>query len=144
MVSRALFSDLGGFVAVGQALVPQAAHTAGAVDGAEIDRAAVSGDGALYSSACLVINHGAVSGGPSAISVEYKIQHSATSGGVFTDYDGSSPITVTAASTSQKLSVDLRGAQRFIRVQATFSYPGGTAPALFASSSFVFIDEKKR
>mgnify|MGYP003112143882 CR=1 FL=1 len=143
MVSRALFSDLGGFVAVAQGNAPQAAHSTTDTDtSAAIDRAAVSGDGALYSSACFVANHGAATGSPTSASVSYQIQDCATSGGSYENYG--SAIVVSGASTVGKSSIDLRAAKRFIRVVATVTLAGGSTPTLFASSSFVFIDEKKR
>lgn len=115
-----------------------AARSAGAANGTGIDRRG-------FNSCALVGQTGAVTGAPSAQSVDFKLQHSDTLGGTYTDFTPSIPqpsptgalAQIAAASTVKKRSIDLKTAKAFIRVVGTTAFTGGTTPTLFSSALLV-------
>ena len=115
-----------------------AARSAGAANGTGIDRQG-------FNSCVLVGKTGAVTGAPSAQTADFKLQHSDTQGGTYTDYTPSVPqpspsgavAQITAASTIKKRSIDLKTAKRWIRAVCTVAFTGGTSPTLFTDSTIV-------
>jgi hypothetical protein len=113
--------------------VPPAASAAGTVNGAGIDRMAVtSGEGYL---ACVLKAHtGAATGAPTTQTLDVKLQDSADNSS-FADYkpDGTTVAAVpqiTAVNSENHVNVDLRNARRYIRAVAVTAFTGGTSPTL--------------
>lgn len=115
-----------------------AARSAGAVNGTGIDRTG-------FNSCVLIGQAGAVTGAPSAQTVDYKLQHSDLIGSGYVDYTPSIPnpggtgavAQLTAVSTVKKRSIDLKTAKQFIRVVGTVGFTGGTTPTLNTSAIIV-------
>ncbi len=118
--------------------IDPSARSAGTATGTGIDRRG-------FNSCVLVGQTGAVTGAPSVQTVDFKLQHSDTLGGSYTDYTPSIPqpsptgalAQIAAASTVKKRSIDLKTAKAFIRVSATTAFTGGTTPTLNSSALLV-------
>lgn len=116
--------------------VDPAERSAGAANGTGIDRQG-------FNSCVLVAQSGAVTGAPSAQTLDVKLQHSDAQGSGFVDYqpDGTAAsgavAQVTAASSAKKRSINLRGAKRYIRAVATVGFTGGSSPTLHSSALIV-------
>lgn len=96
---------------------------AGTVVGAAIDRTG-------FNSMVLEAQTGAVSGSPSAQTVDTKVTHCDTSGGTYTDLSGAAVAQIAAANTRKRKSIDLRGAKQFIKISTTTAFTGGTTPKI--------------
>ena len=132
-----------------QAIAPAAARAAATVNGAAIDKRSVEaacGGGALEG--IIVVDVGASSGSPSAISLTIKLQDSAdnsswadvTSNDIV---DSAGDIVLTAESQIQTLGFRLPGLRRYLRVVGTLAFTGGTSPTLLYSAS-VLIGHPQR
>lgn len=109
--------------------VAPAAQSAGAVNGAAIDRQG-------YGSCVLIAQTGAETGSPSARSSTCKLQDSADGSTAWADITGAS-VAVAAVNTAGEVDVNLAGAKRYIRVVNTTAFTGGTTPTLASSATVV-------
>jgi hypothetical protein len=109
-----------------RAVSPQSA-SAGSINGVAIDRLG-------YSSASFAVITGAVTGSPSAQTVDAKIQEADASGGTYTDVSGAT-VSITDADSIGEINVDLSGLKRYIRIVLTVSFTGGTSPAIEVASN---------
>lgn len=115
-----------------------AARAAGTVNGTGIDRRG-------FNSCALIGQTGAITGAPSAQTLDLKLQHSDTVGGTYADYVPSIPqpspsgavAQITAASTVKKRSIDLKTAKAFIRVVGVTGFTAGTTPTMESSATIV-------
>lgn len=133
--------DIGALIKVVVGVVP-ASRAAGATNGTGVDRA-VAGSATTnpnYDSAVLYTRTGAATGTPDSLTVVAKIQDSADN----TNFDDFKPDgvniathTVAAASTDGQLSINLRGARRYIRVVETAAFVNGTTPQVVSTSVLV-------
>lgn len=118
--------------------VVPAARAAGATNGTGIDRSVPGG--ATYDSAVLFTRTGAATGTPDSLTVVAKIQDSADNS-TFADFepDGTNVAThtIAAASTSGQISVNLRGANRYVRVVETNAFVAGTSPTVVSCSVLI-------
>lgn len=136
-MAHASLSDIGGSVKAVQGL-PPLANSSATRNGASIDRRG-------YFSCVLVSHAGAVTGSPSAQTLDVKIQDSAD-GSTFADISTS---IVTAAHTQKttgtaelrELNINLEGVRRYIRVVETVALTGGTSPT-FPHSACVVLGGK--
>ena len=91
----------------------------------------------------LGISVGKTSGTPDSFTAVSKIYHCATSTGSFTQYTsndtGAALCTVTAVDTTAVVDVDLRGAERYIKVMGANTFVNGTSP-LVVTLPFVILD----
>jgi len=116
-----------------------AALAAGSRNGVGVDRAAPGG--VLYGGCTLVAKTGAETGGPSARTLDAKLQDSADNS-TFADYkpDGvnvAAIAQIAAVDTVAEVDVDLSNARRYIRVVDTVGFTGGTTPTLGADTTLV-------
>jgi hypothetical protein len=109
-------------------LVSAAAGSFG-VAGVSIDRQSIL-------SALLIVSLGAVTGAPSAIAVDVKLQES-DDNSTFTDVPSGAITTLTAANTNGFLAVDLAGRKRFIKPVGQVAFTGGTSPTIGLSAHLV-------
>lgn len=126
--------NVGSELKVATGNVPVAA-SAGTRNGAAIDRQG-------FLSCVLVAVSGAVSGSPSAQTLDAKLQDSADGSTGWADYvpagAGSGAITqITAANTLARKNIDLSKAKRHIRVVEVVGFTGGTSPTLGAQEVVV-------
>ncbi|MBW2672139.1 MAG: hypothetical protein JRD89_01825 [Deltaproteobacteria bacterium] len=103
------------------AIRPQAA-AAGTVNGLSIDRLG-------FEDAVLLVSVGAVSGGPTAQTVDVKIQDSAD-GTTWADVPGLTVEQITAGDTYKELGINLSPLRRYIRAVATVAFTEGTTPTI--------------
>jgi hypothetical protein len=141
------------------AINPQAAQSAGTINGAIIDRfaptpaqpsgvtayTAVNDPAGIYGTAIIGAATGACTGSPSAQSLTFKVQHGALANGsdmadvpasAYVDSNGGSANapSLTADGSSAYIGVSLEGLGRYIRVVATLAFTGGTAPTQFVGA----------
>ncbi|MES5483584.1 hypothetical protein QMZ05_12570 [Bradyrhizobium sp. INPA03-11B] len=131
-------------VAVVATSVEPQSSTGGTINGTGIDRVVHN----LAQSAILHQAVGAVSGGPSAVSVVTKIQDSADNS-TFADYAPAPTNSViaaaalTAQNTENAAAVDLSSARRYIRLVTTVTLTGGTSPAALVVGDLVLAGESQ-
>ncbi len=121
-------SNIGALIKAVPGVAP-AAQSAGAVNGAAIDRLG-------YLSCVLAVITGAVTGTPSAQSSTCQIEHSddgLSNWGALTG----AQVAVTGANSIGQVDVDLSGAKRYIRVVNTTAFTGGTTPTLASGATVV-------
>lgn len=125
--------NAGAYVKPVHALSP-AASAAGARNSAAIDRLG-------FESAVLVAQTGAVTGAPTAQTLDAKVQDSADGATGWADYtppQGSAAIAqITAVDATGRVNVDLSGAKRYVRVVQTIGFTAGTSPTLENNAAFV-------
>lgn len=119
------------------ALQPQALSGSSDVNGVEIDTQATGQKARL---AQFFFALGAVTGSPSAVSVNFRLQHTATSGSGYADFADTDVVSstgtaLTAANTSNSINVELAGTKRYVRIVATPTFTGGTSPTALACAS---------
>ena len=114
--------DIGAFIKPEIGTKPEAS-TGGAVNGASIDRQG-------FESCVLAAHSGAVTGGPSAQTVDSKLQDSPDGSTGWVDITGAAITQITAVDTIERKNVDLAAVKRFIRVVTTVGFTGGTSPDL--------------
>lgn len=100
-----------------------AASAAGTVNGTGVDRLG-------FNYAVLEAQTGAVTGAPSAQTLDCKLQHSDASGSGYTDVTGGAVAQITAANTRKRKTIDLRGLKRYVRVVTVAAFTGGTTPTI--------------
>lgn len=135
-----LMRDIGSHIRVVDAIVPTNA-SAGTVTGTGIDRYGLGNDGEM--SCVLRGSRGADAGGASPHSVAYAVEHSTASGSGYValnDRDGNAIVIAanTTDDSGSEVSIDLSGADRYIRVVATVVLTGGTSPTLPIAAMLVF------
>lgn len=101
-------------------VAPQSSQAA-TVNGAAIDRAG-------YMGALVTGLTGTATGSPTTQSTTYKVQDSADGSTGWADYN-TSATALTANDGVKEISVDLRGAKKYIRVVAVVAFTGGSTPA---------------
>jgi hypothetical protein len=121
---------------------PQSA-SAGAINGASVDRAARN----MPLSCLLHQNVGALGGAPSTTSVVTKLQDSADNSS-FADYAPANQNNVvqacaalTATNTDNAVGINLSSARRYIRAVTTVAFTGGTAPTALVAATLVVAGE---
>jgi len=119
--------DIGAYIDAATAISPRNSGAA-TVNGTGLSR-----DGRR--SGVVLGSVGAVSGAPTAVSIQFKLQDSADNT-TFADVAGASA-TATAANSEVEFDVDLSGLKKFVRVVAVVSFTGGTAPTADISAALV-------
>lgn len=115
------------------ALAPENS-AAGTTDGAAID-------GSGFRSAELFVHTGAVSGSPTAVSVQVKLQES-DDASTWSDIAGA---TATLSGANQSGSVAVHSiTKRYLRAVRTVSFTGGTSPAVLNAAVVVLGDARVR
>lgn len=136
-----VMKNIGALVDVVTSVEPQSSAAA-TINGTGIDRQ-------LHGNALSCVLHtieGAVSGAPSASSVQSKLQDSADNS-TFADYkpDGvnvAQAAALSAANTENGLAVDLTNARRFIRAVTVVGFTGGTSPSALVAADIVLAGER--
>ena len=119
---------LGENIKMAAALAP-ATQSAGTVNGDIIERLGFF-DGVTF------LSVGVASGAPSAQGVALKVQHGdAADGSDMADVTGATIAALTADNTTGELDLDLNSFKRYLRVVATITFTGGTAPKIPVSVS---------
>lgn len=113
--------DIGSFIKPVVGVKPTD-DTGTVINGASIDRTG-------FESCVLHVAAGAVAGGPSAQTLDAKLQDSDTSGGTFVDITGAAITQIAADDGAERVDVDLSGVKAFIRVVQTMVLTGGASPA---------------
>lgn len=121
--------DIGSLVKAVLGNVPVAA-AAGTRNGAAIDRQG------FYSCVLTAIS-GAVTGAPTAQTLDAKLQDSADGSTGWADITGAAIAQITAVNTLAQKDVNLSAAKRWIRVVETVGFTGGTSPTLGAAEAVV-------
>lgn len=106
----------------------------GTINGAAVNRTTVA-NGGVFLSGKLLLSVGAATGGPSAQTVDAKVQDSAdgsTGWADLTDKDGNviAVTQITADDTDESQSFDLAKAKAFIRTVVVVTLTGGTTPTI--------------
>ena len=133
--------NIGAFIVPITSIFPQSSAAA-VINGSSLQRSAHG----LPLSAVLHQHIGAIGGAPSAASVVSKIQHSPDNA-TWADYtpDGASAVAttaaLTAATTGNRLNVDLSGANDFIRIVTTITFTGGTSPTVIVAAELIIGGE---
>ena len=113
----------------------------GTINGTAIDRL----QHGLANSCVLHQMVGAISGAPTAASVQTKLQHSQDDS-TWSDFqiNGTTQATaaITAANNDGSVGIDLTTAYRFIRAEMTVAFTGGTSPAALVASDLVLGGER--
>ena len=99
------------------------AQAAGTVNGTGVDRLG-------FNFAVLEAQTGAITGAPSAQTLDCKLQHSDASGSGYTDVTGGAVAQITAANSRKRKTIDLRGLKRYVRVVTVAAFTGGTTPTI--------------
>lgn len=120
-------TNAGDYVRLQKAIDPEDSAAA-TITGAAIDRTG-------FNSCVLHASAGAVTGAPSAQTVDAKIQDSATSGGSFVDFAGGAITQITTVDSDAEVDIDLSGAKAFIKVVVTVGFTGGTTPTIPVAST---------
>lgn len=121
------FYNIGALVKSVKGINP-AASAAATINGPAIDRS-------YFHSAVLHHACGAATGGPSARTVDSKLQDSADGSTGWTDIPGAVAAQLTADNTDAEKDVSLEGAKKFIRVVTTIAFTGGTTPTIPVSAT---------
>lgn len=137
MADIAVSRNIGGHVSTVTPVPPQSSGAA-TIDGSSIDRF-------THSMALSCVLHtvlGAVSGSPSAVSVQSTLQHSPDNS-TWANYPNAQAPALTAASTENSLNVDLTPAQRYIRVVTVVGFTGGSSPAALLAADLIVAGEDR-
>ena len=120
--------DIGAYIKAVAGIGPQNAADGATVNGSGVDRQGLR--------SCVVAAHvGAVTGAPTATSIQFKLQKS-DDNSTFTDVSGAST-TITAADSSAELDLDISGLKRYVRVVAAVSFTGGTSPTADIAATLI-------
>ena len=109
---------------------PPAEVSAGTRNGTAINRIG-------FDSCVLVAQSGAASGGPSAFTLDAKLQDSADGATGWADITGAAVQQITTANGIARVNVSLPTARRFVRVVEAVTLTGGSGPKLGAACSLV-------
>lgn len=121
-MSTPQLNGIGPEVKLATGLVPSA-RSAATSQGTGIDRLG-------FDSVVLYAKAGAETGSPTGRTWDVTLEHSDSSGSGYTALSGSAVSQITAASTSKRKSLSLKGAKRYIRVASVLAFTGGTTPTL--------------
>ena len=121
--------DIGSFIKPVVGVKPTN-DTGTVLTGAAIDRTG-------FESCVLSVATGAATGGPTAQTLDAKLQDSDTSGGVFVDIVGAAITQIAADDGVAEVDVDLSIAKAFIRVVQTMVLTAGASPAWPAKSDVI-------
>ncbi|HWP59536.1 MAG TPA: hypothetical protein VNL14_16710 [Candidatus Acidoferrales bacterium] len=127
--------DIGAYIKVVKGINPANA-AAGTINGAAIDRAGIGGKN-QFMSCVLKISCGAASGGPSAQTVNAKLQDSSDGSSGWADISGAAVTQLTADNGESQVNVDLSAAKRHIRAVVTVGFTGGTSPAIPVAAELI-------
>jgi hypothetical protein len=122
--------------------VRDAAASAGTVNGVTIDRALHN----MPLSCVLHADLDAITGTPTATTVSSTLQH-APDGATWTNYTdpntgvAATTANLTAANTENQLAVDLTLAYRYLRVNTTVAFTGGSSPTAMVGARLVLAGE---
>lgn len=126
----ALLRDIGAYIKAVVGTVPFA-DTGTVVNGAAIDRLG-------FDSCILHTSGGAVTGAPTAQTLDSKLQESTLAAGPWTNLvPAIATVQLTADNTEDQVDADLSGVKRFIRVVRTVSLTAGTTPTWPVSSNVI-------
>jgi len=103
---------------------------AATINGSAIDRQG-------FQSCVLMVMAGAASGGPTAQTVDAKLQESDNGTSGWADVSGAAVTTVSADNSSAEVDVDLATVKRYVRVVVTVGFTGGTSPTIPVASTVV-------
>jgi len=112
----------------------------------EVLTSAIDTQAAGFVSGQLIATVGATTGTPTAASIALSLKHCATSGGsytVFTPGETNVATTLTLATTdttARAINVDLRGAERYLKISATPTFTGGSSPSTLVSAQLVGVN----
>lgn len=111
----------------------------------EVLTSAIDTQAAGFVSGQLIATVGATTGTPTAASVALSLKHCATSGGsytVFTPNETGTASTLTLATTDtvRALNIDLRGAERYLKISATPTFTGGSSPTTLVAAQLVGVN----
>lgn len=124
-------------------VVPGAAMKASATaNGTAVDKQLLQ-----YSEAILVLESGAASGSPSAISVTAKLQES-DDNSTWTDVTDLTKVEaaskeLTAASSVLTLAFRPKGLKRYVRAVVTSALTGGSSPTIYVAGVFFFYGPER-
>jgi hypothetical protein len=90
-----------------------------------------------FQSCVLHARSGAVSGAPTAVTYDARLQESADGITGWTDIPGAAVEQITAADTEKHVNVNLAGVKPYIRVVGTVAFTGGTSPTLNVAATVV-------
>lgn len=122
--------DLGASISPQVGLGAQSASEAASYSlvGSAIDRRDSATNG-LPMSAVLIVSTGAATGSPSAMAVDVRVAESETAGGTYTAIEDTDITQITNLTTgTETVKFELESRQRFLKVQATVAFTGGTDP----------------
>ena len=140
MTDLVIQRNVGALIALVPAIPPESS-SGGSITGTTIDRFAHG----LANSCVLHQMLGAVSGAPTAVSVQTKLQHSQDDV-TWSDFqiNGTTQTTaaLAAANTDGSLGIDLTTAWRFIRAEMTVTFTGGTTPSALVAADLVLAGER--
>lgn len=127
-MSYALQRNIGAAIKTVKAYKPRASAAA-TINGDAIDRLG-------FASAVLHHQCGDATGGPSAQTVNTKLQHSDASGSGFADVSPAVSLTELSSNDgAAEKDVDLSGMKRYIRLVTTVAFTAGTSPAIPVAAS---------
>ena len=132
--------NIGALIALVPAIPPESS-SGGTINGTALDRFAHG----LPNSCVLHQMVGAISGAPTATSVQTKLQHSQDDV-TWSDFqiNGTTQATaaIAAANTDGSIGIDLTTAYRFIRAEMVVTFTGGTTPAALVAADLVLGGER--
>ncbi len=119
---------------------PPASVAAGTRNGAAIDRSPAGG--VHFAGLALYAAAGVLTGAPTAMTMDAKVQDSADGSTGWADYkpDGVTVAAIpqiTAANAEAEIDVDLSGAKRYVRIVETVGFTAGTSPLLGAQETVI-------
>ncbi|GIV86081.1 MAG: hypothetical protein KatS3mg054_0110 [Chloroflexus sp.] len=101
-----------------------------------------AGDRLGFSEAVVLVNAGAVTGGPTAFSIDVTLEHSADGSSGWTTYATSTAV-VSAANSAAFAAFDLEGAKQFVRAKLTVNFTGGTTPSVIVGAEVLLGGSQK-
>lgn len=142
MSNFASVHNIGSYVVPITSVFPESA-AAGTINGASIDRALHN----MPQSCVLHQVAGAESGAPTTASVQTKLQDSPDNS-TWSDYKAGTAnvqetAALTAANSENTTSIDLGGANRFIRAVTIVAFMGGTSPAILVAADIILGGERE-
>ena len=121
-------NDIGAYIAPRHSVSPQSSAATATINGSSVDRDS-------FNSCVVVASAGAATGSPTGVSVAFKLQHSDTGSGDWTDFATGGALS--AINTTARLDVDLRMAKRYVRVVTTAALTGGSSPTILVGAAVI-------
>jgi hypothetical protein len=125
--------DIGAHVAAKTGTLPKNDDGSAAVTGTEIDLTTIGNP----KSCVLNVQAGAATGSPTTQTLDAKIEHSPDNS-TWADLSGAATTQIAADDTVEYLDVDLSGANRYVRVEHTVAFTGGSSPAWPVATQLIF------